>query len=94
MEEKLELYMQKINETQEETYRFWTLLDDGYQVVIFLKPLWRDRRYTMYKTNEFFRDSLASYLERQDQRIPGFNGQAITFTLQLMKSPHLTNEKI
>ena len=52
------------------------------------------KRYTIKNKNDFFRDNLASYLERQDQRSSGFNGQAVTFTLQLMKSPPLTNEKI
>ena len=45
------------------------------------------KRYTIKIINDFFRDNLASYLEQQDQRTPGFNGQAVTFTLQLMKSP-------
>ena len=42
----------------------------------------------------FFRDKLASYLERQGQRTSGFNGQAGTFTLQVMKIPQLKNEKL
>ena len=42
MEEKFELYVQNIHENQEEKQSFWTYLDDGYQVVNCLKPLWRD----------------------------------------------------
>ena len=42
MEEKFELYVQNIHQNQEEIKRFWTYLDDGYQVVIYLKPLWSD----------------------------------------------------
>ena len=52
------------------------------------------KSYTIYKTNEVFRDNLASNLQRQGERTPGFNGQAVTFTLQLMNSPHFTNEEI